>query len=359
MHDIFIGKLKGRYVVYWFRVPSDRKTRVRKRLKAKTRDEARAEGQRVYEADRILCGQKYLFEDIAEIYVESLRGLASEYNARSTFKIVKPFFGKFDPTQINDDLVYEYLEERRTAFWEKRGKEISNGTLNGDIVFIQTALNKAYGKNLIEKPQKLKRPSKPVPRDRWLTTEEIEKLVDACKPEPHLQVALVVMLTTAGRIGSVLELEWKRVDFEARTIDLRVDPKRPAKGRAIVPMNNTAFEVLSRWKPMCDSKYVVEYRGGPIGTIRTSFDSAVTRAGLEDVTPHTIRHTAAVHMVAAGCSLFRVSQYLGHSSINVTEKVYARFAPGHLQEEADAVDFFGKRKDILEVIPLSRRRPKT
>lgn len=355
MHDLRIGKLKGRYVVTWFEIPGDLKSRRRFRLKAKNAKDARPEAKRVYEAQMILKGSKLNFEDIAKLYLKSLAGLSSERNVGYLMKQITPFFGRYSTSEISDDVVNEYLEERRTDFWERHDREISNGTLKSEVGFVQTAMNYGYKKNFVpEKPQKLKLPSMPVPRDRWLEVDEIERLVEACKPEPHLQVALVIMLATAGRVSSVLELEWDRVDFKKRTIDLRVDPKRPAKGRAIVPMNSTAFEVLSRWKPMCDTKYVIEYRGGPIRTIRTSFESAVERAKLVDVSPHTIRHTAAVHMVASGCSLLKVSQYLGHSSITVTERHYARFAPKHLHEEAEAVDFFAGRKDIVSVIPLRK-----
>lgn len=354
MHDIQIGKLKGRYVVYWYEIPGDPDSKRRFRLKAQNLKEARPEAKRVYEAQMILKGSELTFEEISKLYLKSLSGRSSERNVGYLLKQVLPFFGNYSPLQIGDDEVDEYLEERRTDFWERNDREISNGSLNSEIGLVQTALNFGYKKNLSGKPQKLKRPSKPVPRDRWLEVDEIEKLVEASKPEPHLQVALVIMLATAGRVSAVLELTWKRVDLKNRTIDLRVDPKRPAKGRAIVPMNSTAYELLSRWKPMCDSDYVVEYRGGSIGTIRSAFESAVKRAELKDVSPHTIRHTAAVHMVAAGCSLQRVSQYLGHSSIQVTEKHYARFAPKHLQKEAEAVDFFANRGDILSVIPLTR-----
>lgn len=355
MHDIKIGKLKNRYVVYWYEIPGNLKSKRRFRLKAKNLKEARPEAKRVYEAQMILKGSTLTFEDISKLYLKSLSGRSSEKNVEYLLRRhLLPFFGSYFPLQIGDDEVEEYLEERRSDSWDRKGKELSNGTLNSEIGLVQTVLNFGYKKNFIGKPQKLKRPSKPVPRDRWLNIDEIEKLVDASKTEPHLQVALIIMLATAGRVSSVLELTWERVDFKNRTIDLRVDPKRPAKGRAIVPMNSTAYEVLSRWKPMCDTDYVVEFRGGPIRTIRSAFETAVNRAGLKNVSPHTIRHTAAVHMVAAGCSLQRVSQYLGHTSIQVTEKHYARYAPEHLHKEAEAVDFFAQRGDILDVIPLTR-----
>jgi integrase len=92
------------------------------------------------------------------------------------------------------------------------------------------------------------------------------------------------------------------------------------------------------------SDYVVEWAGERVGSIKKGFAAACERAGLEDVSPHTIRHTAAVHMVAAGVPMAQVSQYLGHSSIAVTERVYARFAPDHLRAAADVLDFTKLRK---------------
>lgn len=127
-----------------------------------------------------------------------------------------------------------------------------------------------------------------------------------------------------------------------------VSPIRgPRKGRAFVPMNAGAKNILKAWKPMCDSDYVVEYKGDRVFSINNAFRKAVKRAGLLGVSPHVLRHTAAVHMVAAGHPMSRVSQYLGHSTVSVTEKIYARFAPDHLRDEAAAVDFVKDRSDFL------------
>ena len=68
------------------------------------------------------------------------------------------------------------------------------------------------------------------------------------------------------------------------------------------------------------------------------------RAKLDGVTPHTLRHTAAVHMAAAGIPMAQISQYLGHSNTAVTERVYARFAPEHLTDAANVLNFTKARK---------------
>jgi integrase len=56
------------------------------------------------------------------------------------------------------------------------------------------------------------------------------------------------------------------------------------------------------------------------------------------VTPHDLRHTAAVWMAADGVSMGKIAQYLGHSDSRITEKVYARFAPEHLRDAASALE---------------------
>ena len=65
-----------------------------------------------------------------------------------------------------------------------------------------------------EDPHKLTKPVRPKKVDRWLTNEEIYALLAETQQTPHLHIATVLMLSTAGRIGAVLDLTWDRVDFD-------------------------------------------------------------------------------------------------------------------------------------------------
>jgi integrase len=155
----------------------------------------------------------------------------------------------------------------------------------------------------------------------------------------HIKLAILLMLSTAGRVGAILDLTWDRVDFERNQVNLRVDATGPRKGRAIVPMNAGLRAALAAAKEAALSPYVVEWAGDRVQGIKTGFNAAVRAAGLVGVSPHVLRHTAAVHMAQAGRPMSKISQYLGHTSTAVTERVYARFAPEHLREEADILDF--------------------
>ena len=69
------------------------------------------------------------------------------------------------------------------------------------------------------------------------------------------------------------------------------------------------------------------------------------------VTPHALRHTAAVWMAEAGVPMPRIAAFLGHSNSRITEERYARFAPDHLREAAEALE-------IGRPQPFTRRRMK-
>ncbi|WP_170429155.1 tyrosine-type recombinase/integrase [Ruegeria arenilitoris] len=349
MPQIHIGKLKGGYAVYWYENNGGKRNRRRFRLKATNKQDAWPEGLRIYESVMILQGNKLTFGDAWERYQNDLDGRRTSEQMKGIWKTVGPFFEKFDPLQIDDNLVKKYVNIRKKDFFKKHGREIGPGTLFHEVNMIQSTLNYAWKKKLIsEEPYKLAKPSRPAPVDRWLKEDEIQRLLSASVQTPHLHVAIVLMLSTAGRVGAVLELTWDRIDFQNRTIDLRVEETGPRKKRAFVPMNEGTYKLLSAWKPMCDSEFVVEYKSGGVNSISNAFRKATIRAKLKNVTPHVLRHTAAVHMVASGSSMERVSQYLGHSSVSVTEKIYARFAPEHLKEESEAVDFLRDEHDFLQ-----------
>ncbi len=60
-------------------------------------------------------------------------------------------------------------------------------------------------------------------------------------------------------------------------------------------------------------------------------------AGLVDVSPHVLRHTAAVWMAEAGVTMPEIAAYLGHADSRITERIYAKFSPEYLRRAARAL----------------------
>jgi integrase len=78
---------------------------------------------------------------------------------------------------------------------------------------------------------------------------------------------------------------------------------------------------------------------GPVKSILRGVTTAVDNAGLKVVTLYTLRHSAAVHMAEAGVPMDEISQYLGHSNVQISSSVDARFSPKHLSKAASALEF--------------------
>ncbi|MFP3344549.1 tyrosine-type recombinase/integrase, partial [Halomonas sp. SIMBA_159] len=96
---------------------------------------------------------------------------------------------------------------------------------------------------VIETAPKIWRPANPLTDKRILLAGEARALIDGAI-EPHIRLALILLLGTAGRVGAVLVLTWDRVDFDRGTINLRLEDSQTRKGRAVVPMNPSTRAVL-------------------------------------------------------------------------------------------------------------------
>jgi integrase len=332
MSDYRIGRLKGRFVVTW---SADGKRR-RYRLDALTAKGAEAEALDVIRRETITYGTATT-ADLWAAYQAHLGTRPAAATIGYTGKAVLAHFGALRPDQITVQDCRSYMAARKAA-----GRKV--GAIWTELGHLRSCLTWAQKVGLIDRAPYIERPQKPAPKERYLDRAEIERLMSAdC--EPHIRLAILLMLGTAGRVGAVLDLTWDRVDMERGQINLRLDQEGPRKGRAVVPINGTLRAALTAAKEAALSDYVIEWAGGPVKSIRKGFTAAVIRAGLASVTLHTLRHSAAVHMAEGGVPMSQIAQFLGHSSTAVTERTYARYSPDHLRDAAEILDF-GKIRSV-------------
>ena len=127
------------------------------------------------------------------------------------------------------------------------------------------------------------------------------------------------------------------MDFEKGRIRLSKGEGR-RKGRATVPMTDSLRKALREAYELRTGDEVIEYGGEPVASVKKAFRRAVARAKLKDVSPHVLRHTAAVWMIEDGASLAEVGQFLGHTDLKVTYRVYARYTTEHLRKASRALE---------------------
>ena len=271
-------------------------------------------------------GPRETVSQIVDAFLDDRKGRPNHARGSNAWKRLAPHFGHMRPADIGRQTCREYAA--------MRGRRAKAGTIIKELATLRAAL-RWHDRNT---PAIIELPRQPPPRDRYLTREEYRRLRDAAAPTPHAQLFIILAYSTAGRAGAVLELTWNRVDFERGHIRLATENEHGNKGRATVPMTDALRAALKAAREGATTDYVIEYAGRPVTKVRRAFAAAVARAGLTNVSPHVLRHSAAVHMAESGVPISEISQYLGHSNSRITESVYARFSPDYLRRAARALE---------------------
>lgn len=341
-----LGRLRGQWAVVW-NEPDGR----RPRHTLGTSD--RKEAERLL--DRFVIEQakpehvtvSYLWDRYRQEHEG--RPIAESMRA-SSGKAILPVFGGCRPEDVTADLCKSYIASRR-----KIGRR--DGAIWTELNHLQVVLSWALKRRLTTERIHVVRPSKPDPRDRRLTKKEAERLVRAAEM-PHIQLAIALMLGTGARRGAVLDLTWDRVDLERGLISYaRTEPGVKRKGRATVPIAPHLLARLTKAKEGAVSDHVIEWAGKPVKSIKRGFAYAVAAAGLTDVSPHVLRHTAASLMAEDGIPMGEIAAMLGHSDSRTTERIYAKFSPTYLRQAASVLDIAAE--DDESDVPSSPQKPKT
>jgi integrase len=321
-----IGRLNGRCVLVW-----RDGTGKRKRYSLGTSDprEAQRRAPAVYaELTRPISKS---VADLWNAYVADRQGRAILATMEHTWKALKDRFGPMEGERITAADCRTHVEERRKA-------GIKDGTLVTELGHLRTVLRWAEKQALISRAPYIERPASPRPKERHLRRDQVRALIQACDL-PHLKLFVHLAYATAGRSGALLGLTWGRCDFERGKINLE-DPaiNQPHKGRAIVPMTEALRSVLLEAQRGALSDFVIEWAGKRVASVKRGIKAAGARADLGNIAPHMLRHSAAVRMAEDGVPMEEIAQYLGHSNVNVTRRVYARFSPDYLRNAARALE---------------------
>jgi len=315
--------------IFWFTIMQDGK---RIQVSTKTDDKKLAvriyskaiydiQEDRWFETARL---KKITFDEMVKKY---LTDYAKQRDPR-TAKLLLPFFTGYTLSQITTKLIAEYRNMRL--------KKVKPATVYQELALMRRMFNVAIKEWEWMRDNPVSRLSFSVgnknARDRWLTLEEEEKLLNFATNPKWLRNLIVFALHTGMRRGEILNLMWKDVDFKRKTVTI-VKSKNNEK-RAI-PMSQTLYDTLKNIEKVVD----ISGRVFPISgsSLRHAFDDTVIKAGIEDFHFHDLRHTFATRLVQNGVDLYKVKELLGHKTINMTMR-YAHHYPESLRSSVEVLD---------------------
>lgn len=266
--------------------------------------------------------------DLWKLYLADRRKDTREVTRQeNAWKHLEPVFGHRLGTDINKDDCRDYA-----SFRQRQGASL--GTAKIELEYLRACLNLRYGRG----NNHVWTPPASAPRDRYLTREEVDRLLEHVGT-PHVRLFIILAITTGARMGALLELRWEQVDFKHRTINFnQVGREQTNKRRPEVPLNARAYAALEEAARGALSDHVIEWDGKPVKSIKKAIRMAAKRSGVP-CSPHVFRHTAGVWMAQADVPMQKISQFLGHTSTRVTERTYARYSPSFMRDAAAALEF--------------------
>jgi len=217
----------------------------------------------------------------------------------------------------------------------QRVKDLAPATVNRELAFLKRVFNVAIQDGLADTNpvRRVKLFVENNARTRYLTNEEETRLRETIGEEHWPFVA--VAIHTGLRQSEQLKLKWETVDFTSGSITV---PKSKHGKARHVPMNDTVRTLLRDLPSRLKSAYVFPSATGetPLdgrNLMNRVFLPALTRAEIQGLRWHDLRHTFASRLVMAGVDLRTVQDLLGHKTMAMTER-YSHLSPAH---QLDAV----------------------
>lgn len=156
-------------------------------------------------------------------------------------------------------------------------------------------------------------------RERVMTLAE-QAALEAAIETPWFARYFRGLLASGLRASELLGLRLEGLRFDEELLDL------VGKGgkRRQVPLLPSLRPVLEAQLPAAKRGRLFPYH---LHTVQQQFERLGKRAGVEGVTAHVLRHTFATRWIEGGGDIFMLSEILGHSSVEITRRIYIHAAP--------------------------------
>ena len=174
-----------------------------------------------------------------------------------------------------------------------------------------------------------------------LSINDIENMINFYDHETYLdsrnRTVIDVLYSTGCRVSELCDINISDIDLDEKYLKL----KGKGSKQRIVPIGSMLYKNLLQYLNVRET--FLQNRGEPLflsksknkldrtAVFRIIKKTAKNISLQTDVHPHTLRHSAATHMLEGGCDLRTVQEFLGHSSVSTTQ-IYTKVTKEFLEE---------------------------
>lgn len=174
----------------------------------------------------------------------------------------------------------------------------------------------------------------PKGRVRFLSADEQERLLAACRASTHRYLYPIVMLTlcTGCRRQEIVELTWHQVAPGYQSITLTETKNNETRRIPIVEPGLSVLRKHGRTQRIvgCDWVFPKSSRRGPCNPTK-AWQAARVQAGIEDFRFHDLRHTTASYLAMNGATALQIAEILGHKKLDMVKR-YAHLSASSVED---------------------------
>jgi integrase len=297
------------------------------------------------------------FEDWLEIYKKpNVKPITYTLQERNVRLNILPRWGNYKLKDIARKEYQQWINELRNHY--------SEGTVRRIHSIFNTAMNDAVHEfNIMrENPlQKIKIPKDVEKSNKisYFTKDQLDTFLETTmtpmknakyKHSIQYYALFTLMARTGLRIGETLALTWDDIDLESKTVEVKktlvyplnstpyISTPKSKKSERTIKIDNHTVQLMKRhrinqkevilryenYKPTTQNIVFHQHDGRWLRTnvVREYFKEVCKRVSLPILSPHSLRHSHAVHLLESGANLKYVSERLGHASVKVTADTY-------------------------------------
>lgn len=267
--------------------------------------------------------QKLTLGEMFEMYIQRHASKAAKTH-KALEQDFQRYLKKFKSRGLSS-ISNQEVEQMHQGLGEKNGIYAANRTVE--------LLRAVYNKAILWKLFDGSNPAvgitlfKETSRERFLSTEEVQRLFAALYSEPNedLRDFVWLSLLTGARKSNILSMRWQDVDLTAKTWLI---PETKNGSGQLVPLSNREISLLDERRKRIGGDFVFPStaNSGHLEDPRRAWSSLLGRAQINDCTLHDLRRNLGSWMASENVNVALIKSALNHKDIKTTIAVYARTA---------------------------------
>lgn len=215
----------------------------------------------------------------------------------------------------------------------RRGTKMANAT----VVRYMASLSHAFSLGvkdwqwLDDSPmRKVSKPREPRGRERFLSDDERNRLLLACKASSSrfLYIVVVLALSTGMRRGEIMGLRWTQIDLQRGRILLYETKNGTSRAVPLTGLAHSLVDDIANVRRMdTDLVFYGEAGNQPVDLTKP-WTTASAKAKLADFRFHDLRHSAASYLAMNGATTIEIAAVLGHKTLQMVKR-YSHLANSH------------------------------